>query len=104
MKETIWQRLFFSVVGCLGGMLMMAFSLGRNVVTRADMPALIAQYSPYTAGAEAIKVQLTEQAQEIGEMQTQIRQLDLGVAGISENLGVSTPPASPDPPNEVRRL
>lgn len=90
MKEHIWRHLFFGVVGCLGGMIMMSFSFGRSVVTRDDMPALIAQYSPYTTDAEAIKVQLTEQAREIGEMQEQIRQLDLGVAQISEKLGVST--------------
>ena len=88
MKEHIWRHLFFGVVGCLGGMLMMGFSLGHNVLTRDDMQALIAQYSPYTTDAEAIKVQLTEQAQEIGEMQMQIRQLDLGVAQISEKLGI----------------
>lgn len=79
-------------------MILMAFSLGHNVVTRDDMPALIAQYSPYTTDAEAIKVQLTEQAQEIGEMQEQIRQLDLGVAQISAKLGISARSANIDPP------
>lgn len=96
MKEHVWRHLFFGVVGCLGGMLLMAFSLGHNVVTRDDMPALIAQYSPYTADAEAIKVQLTQQAQEIGEMQAHVQQLELGVAQISEKLGVSTRSAPPD--------
>jgi hypothetical protein len=98
VKEHIWRHLFFGVVGCLSGMLMMAFSLGHNVVTRDDMPALIAQYSPYTADAEAIKVQLTDQAREIGAMQMQVEQLELGVAQISEKLGISAHAASADPP------
>lgn len=97
MKEHIWRHLFFGVTGCLGGMLLMAFSLGHNVVTRDDMPALIAEYSPYTADAEAIKVQLTQQAQEIGEMQTHVQQLELGVAQISEKLGISTHSTTLDP-------
>jgi hypothetical protein len=96
VKDHIWRHLFFGVVGCLSGMLMMAFSLGHNVVTRDDVPSLIAQYSPYTTDAEAIKVQLTQQAQEIGDMQAQIRQLDLDVARVSEKLGVHA--AIADPP------
>ncbi len=101
MKERIWRHLFFGVLGCLAGMLLMAFSIGRNIVTRDDVPALIAQYSPYTTDAEAIKVQLTQQAQEIGAMQTQINRLDVAVARISEKLGVAAiaaRPSSTDPP------
>ncbi len=100
MKESIWRHLFFGVLGCLAGMLLMAFSIGRNIVTRDDVPALIAQYSPYTTDAEAIKVQLTQQAQEIGAMQTQISRLDVAVARISEKLGVAAiaaHPSSADP-------
>jgi hypothetical protein len=93
VKETVWRHLFFGVVGCLGGIIMMAFSLGHNVITRDDMPALIAQHSPHTTVAAAIKVQLSEQAQDITDMQAQIRQLDLDVARVSEKLGVrATPP------------
>ena len=98
MKEHIWRHLFFGVAGCLGGMLLMAFSVGHNVVTRDDMPALIAQYSPYTTDAEAIKVQLAQQAQEIGGMQTQVQQLELGVAQISAKLGISARSGPADPP------
>jgi septal ring factor EnvC (AmiA/AmiB activator) len=94
MKEHIRRHLFFAVVGCVGGMLLMAFSIGRNIVTRDDVPALIAQYSPYTADAEAIKAQLTQQAQQIDAMQTQIQRLEVGVAQISEKLGVPAPPVT----------
>lgn len=94
MKEHIWRHLFFGVLGCLAGMLMMAFSIGRNIVTRDDVPALIAQYSPYTADAEAIKAQLAQQAQQISAMQAQVQRLEIGVAQISEKLGVAAPPAS----------
>jgi hypothetical protein len=98
VRESIWRHLFFGVIGCLGGMLIMAFSVGRNVVTRDDIPALIAQYSPYTTDAEAIKVQLGQQAQEIGAMQAHIQQLEVGVAQISEKLGIPAHPPSADPP------
>lgn len=101
MKEHIWRHLVFGVLGCLAGMLLMAFSIGRNIVTRDDVPALIAQYSPYTTDAEAIKAQLAEQAQQIGAMQSQVQHLEIGVAQISDKLGVAAPPitsAVPDPP------
>lgn len=101
MKEHIWRHLFFGVLGCLAGMLLMAFSIGRNIVTRADVPALIAQYSPYTTDAEVIKVQLAQQAEQIGAMQSQIQHLEIGVAQISDKLGVAAPPITagmPDPP------
>lgn len=103
MKEHIWRHLFFGVLGCLAGMLLMAFSIGRNIVTRDDVPALIAQYSPYTTDAEAIKAQLAQQAQQVAAMQTQIQRLEIGVAQISEKLGVAAPAppvgsAMPDPP------
>lgn len=99
MKEHIWRHLFFSALGCVAGMSMMAFSVGRSIVTRDDVPALIAQYSPYTADAEAIKAQLAQQARQISAMQTQIQRLEIGVAQISEKLGVPAQPvasAAPD--------
>jgi hypothetical protein len=101
VKEHIWRHLFFGVLGCLAGMLLMAFSIGRNIVTRDDVPALIAQYSPYTTDAEAIKAQLAQQAQQIAAMQSQIQHLEIGVAQISDKLGVTAPPVTstmPDPP------
>lgn len=98
MNEGIWQKVAFAMCGLVIGLIAMSFTAGRNTVTRDDlttmMPGMISQYSPYTQDAKAIRLQLDDQANQIGELQAQIAQLDVDIARISDKLNVPAHPTT----------
>ena len=102
-----YKRLSFTVIGAAVGISLTAFSMGRSAVTRddlrTDMPAMIAQYSPYTADAKAIAVQLQQlkdqnttasvnNTQQYQHIEDQISQMQEDIARIAAKSGITAHP------------
>jgi hypothetical protein len=69
----------------------------KNVLTQEDlvklMPAMIAQYSPYTGDAKNLSTQLQALHDEQVRQGAQIGQMSVDVGRISEKIGVTAHPA-----------
>lgn len=111
LTSNFYQKALYCLAGLFVGAIGMAYTVGRNVITKDDlknqMPALIAEYSPYTQDAKAIAVELgtlkesvelntsmhTEQYQHIED---QITQIQTDLARVAAKSGVTAHPGPND--------
>jgi ABC-type Fe2+-enterobactin transport system substrate-binding protein len=89
-KADAWQRMAFFLAGIIVAGVGAFASYPRNVVTRDELPTLIANYSQYNA--TDVQRQLADSALHIGQLEAQVQQLQVDVARISEHLGVPPHP------------
>lgn len=92
-----WQKVALFLGGVIVSLVGALAAYPHNVVTREELPGLVASYatsgSQYTKDATDLRKQLDDQSHEIGEMRAQMQQLQVDVARISERLGVPAHPA-----------
>ena len=91
MNESPWQKVALFLAGVIVSGVGAIAAYPRNVVNRDELPALISSYSQYTKDATDLRRQLDDQSHQIGDMQSEIQQLQVDIARISEHLGVPTP-------------
>jgi hypothetical protein len=94
-SQAMWQKVALFLAGIIVAGVGSFAAYPRNIVTRDELPGLVASYatsgSQYTKDSADLRRQLDDQSHEIGEMRAQMQQLQVDVARISERLGV--PPA-----------
>lgn len=64
----------------------------HNVVTHEEFSGLVQQYSPYTSDQKGIREKLDTLSEQNVRLQTQVEQLQIDTARISEKLGVPAHP------------
>jgi hypothetical protein len=107
VKEDLWKFIATALGSALVAGMLASYNVGRNQVTRDDlrndMPAMIAQYSPYTVDAKAIAVQLQSLKDAMNEntsahtaqyqhIEDQISQMQADLARVAAKSGVTAHP------------
>lgn len=92
-KETdIYKTITLCLSSALLTLMAAYYTAARNAVTHEEMPGLILQYSPYTGDQKDIRTKLDELYQQNGQLHSEVQQLQIDIARISEKVGVTAHP------------